>query len=188
MKGENTKQALVNAGIAEIRKHGLQNLSIRKVSAVCGMSCATPYRHFANRNELIMAIFRSKAEQWYAIQDEILKNHGDTRERITEISIAYIRFLLDNPEYRAIIFSSDDDRLSEGQIREICSLSSRSRALIDEYCGRVQMDEQTKAMKTFIVRSIIYSAAIMIGNGECGDREKTLSQVRLAISREFDLP
>jgi AcrR family transcriptional regulator len=53
-----TKQYLLQAGIREIRKYGLSNMSMRRVALNCELSCATPYKHFKNKDELINYIIQ----------------------------------------------------------------------------------------------------------------------------------
>ena len=56
-KSEELPTALVLAGIKEIERHGLADFSLRRVASLCGVSCAAPYRHYKNKNELILAVF-----------------------------------------------------------------------------------------------------------------------------------
>ena len=42
--------------------------------------------------------------------------------------------------------------------------------------------------KLYVVRSLIYGAALMFDNGEMPYTEKAMGYVRYTIDREFDLP
>ena len=66
------KEKLILTGINEIEKVGLNGLSLRKVAAKCGVSCAAPYRHFKGKQEFILEIFRYVNEKWSAALDEIV--------------------------------------------------------------------------------------------------------------------
>ncbi len=182
-----TKDALIIAGIQEIRQFGLQNFSIRRIAASCGVSCATPYKHYANKDMFILAIFRYLGSKWHDLQSEIIKRHLSVKDTIVEISVAYVHFLVDNPDYRNIIFSHDDDSFTPEQRKEISNLTSRSQELISKYCQSVGMTEDVRIRKTFVVRSIIYSAAIMLENGELDNSDTTYDMIRKTIEREFEL-
>ena len=52
----NLRQALIDAGIKIINEKGEDNLSLRKVAALCNVSHAAPYAHFKDKDELIEAI------------------------------------------------------------------------------------------------------------------------------------
>ena len=63
-----TGELLLLAGIEEIEKNGIQNLSMRKLAARCGISCAAPYKHFRNRDEFILKIIRYIYRGWSDVQ------------------------------------------------------------------------------------------------------------------------
>ena len=71
-KSEELPTALVLAGIKEIENHGLSDFSLRRVATLCGVSCAAPYRHFKNKNELILAILSYINSQWGILQQQII--------------------------------------------------------------------------------------------------------------------
>ena len=50
------------------------------------------------------------------------------------------------------------------------------------------MPDDVRMRKTFIVRAIIYSAALFFDNGELEYSEKSMQSVRSLLEREFDLP
>ena len=52
----NLRQALIEAGIKIINESGEENLSLRKVAALCNVSHAAPYAHFKDKDELLEAI------------------------------------------------------------------------------------------------------------------------------------
>ena len=58
---------------------------------------------------------------------------------------------------------------------------------VANYCEEQKMPDEIKKAKLFIVRSLIYGAALMISNGELKNEEETYLMVRHAISREFDI-
>ena len=188
MKTNKTRDELIVAGIREADRYGIANFSIRRVATECGVSCATPYKHFKDRNDFIFAMLRYINQKWYSIQREILiKYPGDTRKRIVEISIAYINFLLDNPNFRTMIMESNHE-LTEEQIQERSNLSQCTLELIESYCREVNMAEDVKARKLFIIRSIVYGASIMIDNGQMERCEQTFKMVEKMIEREFEIP
>ena len=187
MKKTNTRDALIEAGIREIHANGLQNFSIRRVAASCGISCATPYKHFKDRDDFILAMFRYVNQQWYAIQSELVSAPLSPREMILETCITYIHFLVDNTSYHTLVLTKNEN-LNETQIKERSEISEISKKLIDTYCRQVQMPEEDRVRKTFLVRSLLYGAAIMIDNGQLANSPETYEMIRSTIAREFDLP
>jgi len=185
-ESKNTKKALIKAGIHELHENGFSDFSMRRVAAACGVSCAAPYRHFKDKNELILEIFKYISKKWYLTQNMILSEYSDERERLVEISIAYLRFLLENPDYFRIIFI-ESEAFAQEQHSAKAGISSLVRELIAKYCQSVGMSESDRVRKTYIVRSLIFGAVLMIHNGEIEDNESAFDMVRESISREFDI-
>lgn len=183
------KQRLIEAGICEIEAHGVNDFSLRRTAAVCGVSCAAPYKHFRSKDELILAILNRYRNDW----NEISRNIGerfpdDYRKQLTEMSIEYIRFLVSNKAYMTIIMSIN--KLSEDKnILSVTRIELSEIAIerVANYCEEQKMPAEIKKAKLFIVRSLIYGAALMISNGELPNEEETYQMVRHTISREFDI-
>ena len=184
---KNLREELILAGIEEIEEQGIQNFSMRRVAARCDVSCAAPYKHFVDKNDFIMSIVQYINHEWNIIQREISDNAGpDLKELIIDISMAYIKFLIDNPQFRSIIMLKDVNMPKEFQ-RERLRLSGMTGVLVKKYCMQVNMPEDVMKRKLYIVRSLIYGAALMVDNGEMQYTDEILSQIRWAINREFEI-
>jgi len=94
---------------------------------------------------------------------------------------------VENPYFRSILMRTNKDFDSE-YVRLRGQLSRISRNLVDRYCDEVGMPEKKKLVKTFIVRSLLYGAALMFDNGELEYDGENMAAVIEAIDREFDLP
>ena len=66
-------------------------------------------------------------------------------------------------------------------------LSAISHKTVDKYCAEVNMPEETRKRKLYVVRALIYGAALLFDNNEMDFTEDNLSFVRENIDREFDL-
>ncbi len=184
----NVKQRLILAGIEEIRENGIRNFSTRRVAARCGVSCAAPYKHFADQNAMLQAIVDHINQEWYARQDVIVEKYaGDTRRQLVEISMAYISFLVEFPSFRSTIMMKDVEDAPEN-VRAKSKLSECTKQLIGRYCREAGLSPEAEARKTYVVRSLIYGAALMLDNGELPNTQESQRFIQEAIDREFDLP
>ncbi len=182
-----TKEKFIDAALKELYLHGTAGFSIRNVAKECGLSCAAPYRHFKSKNELIEEVINAVAERWKKRVTALMKSHnGTTREKITDISIAYIRFLCENPGYFSVAVMNEKF-LSPEQVRKKSLISSQVRSIIDSYCEEVGMTEEAKKRKTFIVRALILGTAEMMTADSLRYTEENLQMVRRCIDREFDI-
>ncbi len=185
---KNVREQLIIAGIQEINKYGLQSFSVRRIANECGVSCAAPYKHFKDRHCFVAAIIEYINKQWGDRQQNILKEiPNNTRKQLLEVSLDYVRFLVENPHFRSIIMLKDEEFDSEyknmrGQISEL------SQSLIKRYCEEAGISKNNEKRKTYIVRSLIYGAALMFDNGEMEYIEENMRFVEFSIDREFDLP
>lgn len=182
------REDLIKAGIAEINEHGIAGFSIRRAATACGVSCAAPAKHFGDRNGFLAAIIEYVNLQWRDRQLHIIEENKDSiRAQIIEVSVGYVQFLVEYPHFRSILMLKDDefDNVYHKLRGELTSVTQK---LIEKYCTSVNMDKETRIRKQYVIRSLIFGAALMFDNGEIEYNEKTLEYVRFNIDREFDLP
>ena len=185
---KNTRDVLIHAGISEINTHGVTGFSIRRVAEACGVSCATPYKHFKDKREFIAAIIDFVNAQWRLRQQEVLDRCGDSlREQIVEVSVNYIRFLMEKPYFRSILMLKDEE-FDNKYHKMRGHLSSRSQQLEADFFASAGMDKRTQKRKLYVVRALIFGAIFMFDTGEIVYNEETMEDIRYSIDREFDLP
>lgn len=183
----NLREALIQAGIQELNDKGSQSFSLRSVAVACGVSCAAPYRHFKDKKEFMAAIIDYVNEIWAARQEEILaSSDGSLRQQIIEIVMGYICFLMDNPQYRAILMLKDQDfdNLYHKKRTQFGSLTQILNAQLREASGYTPEVWERKLM---MVRSMIFGMVFLYDAGEFEYNEKTLGYIRYTLNREFDI-
>lgn len=185
---QNTKEKLVREGLTELNQYGISDFSVRRIANSCGVSCATPYKHFENKNEFIAAIIEYAKSLWAQRQRKVILEHtNSTREQLLYICREYIIFLVENPYFRSVLMSKD--RSFDAEYQKLKSrLSKTTYKLVDAYCEEVRMPENVSRIKLFVVRSIIYGAAMMIDNGEIPNTPEIMNEIVGMIDREFNLP
>lgn len=183
------RQRLILAGLEELNQYGFEEFSIRRIAKTCGVSCAAPYKHFENKQDFITQIFGYINDIYHQRQAKTIARYAgcSTRQQLVEVSLDYIRFLGEYPHFRRIIMQNYQSfekkyRCLRGQ------LSSCTYDLVSRYCEEVNMPDNVRRWKTFIMRSIIYGAALFFENGEMEFTEENLQIVRSLLDREFDLP
>ena len=183
----NLRQALIIAGINEINANGVSGFSIRRVADECNVSCAAPYRHFSSKRDFIAAIIDYVNDQWAARQEEVLANCGNSlREQIIEISLNYIRFLMEKPYYRSVLMLKDAefDNLYHKKRSQFGSLSQALEATLYASSG---LTEDAWKRKLLVCRSIIFGSVFLFDAGEFEYNETTMEHLRFTLNREFDI-
>jgi AcrR family transcriptional regulator len=96
------KAALVTHAIELLRAEGLEALTLRGVARAAGVSQAAPYRHFADKRELIGAVAEDGFRRLQASMIERMSGK-EGRTGFKGVALAYIDFALQNPaEYRVM--------------------------------------------------------------------------------------
>jgi AcrR family transcriptional regulator len=99
---------LIQKGLIILVKEGYDKFSLRQVAKACGVSQTAPYRHFKNKDELILAIATEATQKFNGVlQGAVDKYPGDSESQLKEMGCAYIEFFVNNPEYLHLIFLSD---------------------------------------------------------------------------------
>ncbi|MCP3921863.1 MAG: TetR/AcrR family transcriptional regulator [Desulfobacterales bacterium] len=101
----NLKNSIIEAGINIIFDEGIEKLSIRATAKLIGVSHTAPYRHFKNKEELIVAIALKGFEK---LEGKIksLKNYSNTKDLMVKTGKIFIEFACDNRNYYRIMFGN----------------------------------------------------------------------------------
>lgn len=184
---KNLRAQLIQAGTQELNVHGLEGFSVRRVAASCGVSCAAPYKYFKDKQAFICAIISNINQQWSKYQRAATQGLTSTRDKLLAVCMAYVQFLSEFPQFRAIImmeYSGQDEQfnLLRGQ------LNAQTYALVSRLCKEQNISEKDRRRKIYVFRSLIYGAALMFDKGEMAYNEENLTLVRQTLERELDLP
>ena len=104
----NLRQALIEAGIKIINESGEENLSLRKVAALCNVSHAAPYAHFKDKDELLEAIKNSVTDGFMEELLNAVEGKPTADQAIIAMGRTYIQFFSANPDYFAFIFGKQN--------------------------------------------------------------------------------
>jgi AcrR family transcriptional regulator len=102
------RTALVAAALEILHQLGPRQLSIRAVARKVGVSHTAPYRHFADKNELIVACVEQGFELMrQTMADKKAAADKDPLSQFAAAGMAYIEFALDHPTYYRVMYSGD---------------------------------------------------------------------------------
>lgn len=184
---EANRDKFIFAAIGELGQHGISDFSMRRVSLACGVSNAAPYKHFKGKNDLILEVYRYVNREWMSVAEKIYFTDAPLRQKIRDISVAYVRFLCSNPAYQQLMSFSDSFMTPE-QAAEKGKISKYSAELVRQYCVCMEMPDEIAERKIYVVRSLIFGAVLLCRNGSMTPDETTYAMVGAHIDREFDLP
>ena len=95
------RERLLNAAAAEFAEHGYAGASSESISRRAGMSKATFYEHFDNKEECIIALFDMAAEVIARAMAAAARSagQGDAAERMKAGTRAFLTALAQHPEF-----------------------------------------------------------------------------------------
>jgi AcrR family transcriptional regulator len=101
------KRALTAAALALVAEKGPKGFTLSEAARRAGVSVAAPYRHFADKADLLAAV----AEQGFVELHDALSaaraSTTDLREQVTELGRAYVRWAVAHPDYYQVMFGGD---------------------------------------------------------------------------------
>lgn len=168
------REQLIIAGIAELESHGVADFSLRRVASACNISCAAPYKHFKSREALIESIFDYITSQMDLLLDQVAAVYSDPKTRLAEICIAYIRFCIANPHFRAVLMLSGRKLPLGKRVEENMKICFP------------EMDETERADRAYVIRSIAYGAALLLESGELQYSDHIIERIRENLLRELE--
>jgi AcrR family transcriptional regulator len=99
----NLRDALIETAFAMIEEDGADSLTIRRLAERTGVTHAAPSHHFADKNELMLALAAEGFNRFRSALASVM-HISDPLERLSEIGRAYVRFALEHPgAYRLIM-------------------------------------------------------------------------------------
>ncbi|ASP40230.1 TetR family transcriptional regulator [Bacterioplanes sanyensis] len=109
----NLRQALLDAALQLIREHGIEQLSLRAIAREVGVSQTAPYRHFADKNQLLVEIARQTFEELASHCQQAVQPGASTPDNIHHCGLAYLEFALANPERYKLTFGQSIEHRDE---------------------------------------------------------------------------
>jgi AcrR family transcriptional regulator len=104
------RSALIDGAVTLIAERGERRFSLAELSRSLGVSAAAPYRHFADRDELLAEIASLAAAQLEQAMQRRLDGVRETdpatraRARLRETGRAYVEFALSEPGLFSVAF------------------------------------------------------------------------------------
>ena len=98
------KEQLIQTGIDEIGKHGIEQLSLRTVAKVCGVTHGSPSRHFESKEGYLKVVLTQLS---LFLNQEINENIDATdsaRDQLTQLGLNFIIFAKTYPHFFEALF------------------------------------------------------------------------------------
>lgn len=115
----NLRFALLEAAVELIRESSVEKLSLRGLARKVGVSQTAPYRHFKDKNHLLVEIAIQTFEEMILVIGKELDPANTPPENVCISGRAYLRYAIANPErYKLIFGPSIENRENYPQLLE----------------------------------------------------------------------
>ena len=154
------REQLVDATLAAVGKHGA-GVGMEEIAAAAGTSKTVVYRHFADRNELYVAVCARVAEQLTRKLREAMGSSSDPRQMVAAAVDTYLAFLEADPEvYRFVVSHAQTDRPDDDPISSLSDLvGAEVGSLVAGFLTRAGQDTAAAAPWGHGVIGLVRAAA-----------------------------
>ena len=113
------KNALVQAAWQELAEKGVEKISLRSIARIAGVSQTAPYRHFKDKNHLLIAMAVETHGHIAQAMSSAIQSETDIKEKLYKIGKAYIQYAQSNPSrYKLIFGPSIQNRKDYDELQE----------------------------------------------------------------------
>jgi AcrR family transcriptional regulator len=111
------KAALVDGAIELIAERGMRGFSLAELSRRLGVTVAAPYRHFADRDELLAAV---AVRALYAFADALAgqaRDQDPPEQRLAAMAGGYVRFAAEQRPLFDVVYATGLDKTRYPELR-----------------------------------------------------------------------
>lgn len=164
------RMRLVRAGLTELGEHGIGDFSLRRVAAAAQVSCAAPYRHFRDKDELILEIIGYMCRDWFLLCESISEIYRDSAaERLLGLAASMVRFWIGNGNFHSAMIAVGKDTRHRIELLEFDKPIIEASSTLAKERG---IDASDLSLYTL---SLVYGAVSLISSGRVSPDEAQAS-------------
>jgi AcrR family transcriptional regulator len=159
------RAALLAAAIDLIAERGVRGFSLAEASRRVGVTAAAPYRHFADRDELLAAV-AIRALHVFTTMIEAEAGDGDSPEqRLAAMTRAYVRFAAEQRPLFETLFSAGLDKNRYPELRRAYEPVDAFLSAVHEIC---EGDAAAADALAAVLEATAHGHAALLIDGEYG--------------------
>jgi len=171
------RAALVDAAIELIAERGVRGFSLAEASRRVGVTAAAPYRHFADRDELLAAVAVRALNVFAAMLAAVAPDTDPPARRLAAMAGAYVRFAAEQRPLFDTLFSSGIDKSRYPELQRAWEPVDAFLSVVGEIC---EGDAAAADDLAAAVEATAHGHAALLMDGEYGEAPDA---VRVAADR-----
>jgi AcrR family transcriptional regulator len=121
--------ALIDAALRLIAQHGVQGLALSDAAHLAGVSVAAPYRHFKDKEALLVEIAREGFVMFRDALAQAAQSHPRNRiKRLEEMGVAYVEFALQHRAHFKVMWEGS---ISKAKFPELGQIAYEAFLLLE---------------------------------------------------------
>lgn len=134
------RAALIDAAIELIAERGIREFSLAEASRRLGVSVAAPYRHFADRDELLAAVALRALKVFTTMLNAETGAAEDPEQQLAAMARTYVRFAAEERPLFETLYNSGIDKRRYPELERAYEPIDAFHSLVIQIC-----DEDTAA-------------------------------------------
>jgi AcrR family transcriptional regulator len=176
------RRAIVTAALEILSETQSLEISLRELARRAGVSHNAPYKHFADKRELLAAVSTAGFEALTERMSDELTAHRNARARLFAVLRAYIQHGVENPALYRLMFggylsSPDDARPAIERAAAEKTKTLLASIIIDGALGRAipntPRNERRIAGAILACWSLVHGLTMLLADGLVGPRKKS---------------
>jgi AcrR family transcriptional regulator len=160
------RAALIDAAIEMIGERGVRGFSMAEASRRLGVTTAAPYRHFADRDELLAEVGVRALRIFAAMATAEAAGARSPEERLASMARAYVRFAAEQRSLFDALFISGLDKSRFPELTRAWEPVDEMLLVVEEICGG---DAAAAKALADAVEASAHGHAALLRDGDYGD-------------------
>ncbi|MGO9928058.1 MAG: TetR/AcrR family transcriptional regulator [Mycobacterium sp.] len=102
------KRALTGAALSLVAERGPKGFTLTEAARRAGVSAAAPYRHFADRAELLATVAEQGFRDLHAELAAAADATPEPKARVVELGRVYVRWAIAHPDHYQVMFGAEN--------------------------------------------------------------------------------
>jgi AcrR family transcriptional regulator len=176
------RRAVVNAALDILRETQSLEFSLRELARRAGVSHNAPYKHFADKRELLAAVSAAGFEMLAKRMTDESEGRGNAREQLFAMLRTYIAHGVENPALYSLMFGGhlsgpDDGRpaieLAEGNKTKALLAGVIVAGGLGRPIPQTSRNERRIAGAILACWSLVHGLTLLLADGLVGPKEKS---------------
>ena len=186
----NLRQAIIDAAVELVRDEGVEAMTLREAARRAGVSSGAPFRHFATKRELVLALAEQGMAQLRSAIEAVLDSsiNRSAPARLALLGSAYVGWAADHPTHYRVL----GDRLlidfyqSEALLADNRWIRETMEQLLAEGQAAELIRPVDQRQINLQLRALAYGLARMMVDGHFAEFAVAPDQVRQTMIAALD--